>query len=123
MLCCAVLTQVTVLFCDLTNFTSLCGQLHPAQVMLFLDALYSCLDGLCEEHKVYKVETIGDCFMVCGGLFSEGGGGGWRGPCLPRQELQPHSLHGSEFRLTLGSEFRLTLGSKIHRGWWQPRVC
>ena len=74
MLCCAVLTQVTVLFCDLTNFTSLCGQLHPAQVMLFLDALYSCLDELCEEHKVYKVETIGDCFMVCGGLFSEGGG-------------------------------------------------
>ena len=65
---------MTVLFCDLTNFTSLCGQLHPAQVMLFLDALYSCLDGLCEEHKVYKVETIGDCFMVCGGLFSEGGG-------------------------------------------------
>jgi hypothetical protein len=51
--------SVTVLFCDIQGFTAMCSQLHPAQVMLLLNDLFSRFDALLEKHDVYKVETIG----------------------------------------------------------------
>ncbi|GLC49566.1 hypothetical protein PLESTB_000259300 [Pleodorina starrii] len=66
--------QVTVLFADIKGFTSMSQQLHPARVMLFLDTLYNAFDLLLDECGCYKVETIGDCYMVCGGLFAQPGG-------------------------------------------------
>jgi class 3 adenylate cyclase len=39
----------------------------PLLVMEMLNDLYSQLDMLTVKHKVYKVETIGDCFMAVGG--------------------------------------------------------
>ncbi|GLI65801.1 hypothetical protein VaNZ11_009422 [Volvox africanus] len=65
--------QVTVLFADIKGFTSMSQQLHPARVMLFLDTLYNAFDLLLDECGCYKVETIGDCYMVCGGLFARPG--------------------------------------------------
>ncbi len=46
-------------FADIKGFTSLVNQLHPSQVMLFLNSLYSVWDSLLEPFGVYKVETIG----------------------------------------------------------------
>ncbi|KAG2432301.1 hypothetical protein HYH02_013023 [Chlamydomonas schloesseri] len=60
---------VTVVFADVVGFTSMCQQLHPARVMAFLDDLYNAFDHLLDETGCYKVETIGDCYMVCSGLF------------------------------------------------------
>ncbi len=42
----------------------------PLAVMAFLNQLYSRFDGLVDLYKVYKVETIGDCYMVAGGLVA-----------------------------------------------------
>ncbi|KAG2432297.1 hypothetical protein HYH02_013020 [Chlamydomonas schloesseri] len=61
--------DVTVVFADIVGFTSMCQQLHPARVMAFLDDLYNAFDHLLDETGCYKVETIGDCYMVCSGLF------------------------------------------------------
>ncbi|KAG2427333.1 hypothetical protein HXX76_012528 [Chlamydomonas incerta] len=61
---------VTVVFADIVGFTAMCQQLHPARVMAFLDDLYNAFDHLLDETGCYKVETIGDCYMVCSGLFS-----------------------------------------------------
>eukprot|EP00879_Flechtneria_rotunda_P027012 GHRR01028869.1.p1 GENE.GHRR01028869.1~~GHRR01028869.1.p1 ORF type:complete len:246 (+),score=66.43 GHRR01028869.1:42-740(+) len=44
-------------------------EVEPAVVMNFLNDLYISFDELIEEHGVYKVETIGDCYMVAGGLI------------------------------------------------------
>eukprot|EP00198_Chlamydomonas_reinhardtii_P009803 XP_001699140.1 guanylate cyclase [Chlamydomonas reinhardtii] len=61
--------SVTVVFADVVGFTSMCQQLHPARVMAFLDDLYNAFDHLLDHTGCYKVETIGDCYMVCSGLL------------------------------------------------------
>ncbi|KXZ54068.1 hypothetical protein GPECTOR_5g175 [Gonium pectorale] len=62
---------VTIMFADIVGFTSMCKQVTPLEVMTFLNALYSRFDALLDIYKVYKVETIGDCFMVAGGLVAQ----------------------------------------------------
>ncbi|EFJ46871.1 guanylyl and adenylyl cyclase family member [Volvox carteri f. nagariensis] len=48
----------------------MCHSASPFTVMTFLNDLYSRFDGLVDIYKVYKVETIGDCYMVAGGLVA-----------------------------------------------------
>eukprot|EP00198_Chlamydomonas_reinhardtii_P000185 XP_001689520.1 guanylate cyclase [Chlamydomonas reinhardtii] len=61
---------VTVLFADIVGFTTMCTACTPLAVMAFLNQLYSRLDAMIDIYKVYKVETIGDCYMVAGGLVA-----------------------------------------------------
>ena len=60
--------EVTILFADIKGYTSMCHELTGAQVLLFLNRIFSVLDSLLDEYNVFKVETIGDCYMVAGGL-------------------------------------------------------
>ncbi|KAG2453840.1 hypothetical protein HYH02_002047 [Chlamydomonas schloesseri] len=62
-------TSLTVLFCDIQGFTAMCNMVKPATVMAFLNDLFTRLDALLDAFGVYKVETIGDCYMVAGGLM------------------------------------------------------
>ncbi|KAG2500657.1 hypothetical protein HYH03_001423 [Edaphochlamys debaryana] len=62
--------DVTVLFCDIVSFTTMCGQIKPTQVMSFLNRLFTRMDELLDKWDVYKVETIGDCYVVAGGLMA-----------------------------------------------------
>ncbi|GFR43934.1 hypothetical protein Agub_g5072, partial [Astrephomene gubernaculifera] len=66
---------VTVLFCDIIGFTAMCKQVSAMQVMRFLNTLYMRFDELIDIYGVYKVETIGDCYMVAGGLVRTDGEG------------------------------------------------
>eukprot|EP01025_Chloroclados_australasicus_P038916 TRINITY_DN4017_c0_g1_i1.p1 TRINITY_DN4017_c0_g1~~TRINITY_DN4017_c0_g1_i1.p1 ORF type:complete len:629 (+),score=49.97 TRINITY_DN4017_c0_g1_i1:112-1998(+) len=61
---------VTVLMMDIVGFTSMSNQIGAMQTMAMLNKLYYQLDILSERLGVYKVETIGDCYVVVGGLFS-----------------------------------------------------
>eukprot|EP00916_Digyalum_oweni_P014398 GHVL01023635.1.p1 GENE.GHVL01023635.1~~GHVL01023635.1.p1 ORF type:complete len:728 (+),score=131.14 GHVL01023635.1:48-2186(+) len=60
---------ITVLFTDITGFTRMCGMVTPRTVMKLLDELYYTYDELALGLQVYKVETIGDCYMAAAGLF------------------------------------------------------
>ncbi|KXZ55689.1 hypothetical protein GPECTOR_2g1239 [Gonium pectorale] len=62
-------SALTVLFCDIQGFTSMCGVVKPATVMAFLNDLYTRLDAMLDAFGVYKVETIGDCYVAAGGLI------------------------------------------------------
>ena len=58
----------TVLFADIVGFTGLAERLAPADVVVLLDTVFAGWDGLAAHHGVEKIKTIGDAYMVAGGL-------------------------------------------------------
>jgi class 3 adenylate cyclase len=60
--------EVTVLFADLVDFTRRSQQVSPAQVVATLNELFSAFDRLAQRHGLEKIKTIGDAYMVAGGL-------------------------------------------------------
>ena len=63
--------DVTVMFADLVNFTQLTESLSPEQMVGLLNTIFSGFDDLSEKHGVEKIKTIGDAYMVVGGLNRE----------------------------------------------------
>jgi len=59
--------MITVFFSDIIGYTSMSAEMHPVAVMEMLNKFYSLMDELADKHKVYKVETIGDAYMVTAG--------------------------------------------------------
>lgn len=60
--------EVTVLFADIVNFTALSVQLSPKELVALLNEIFSAFDDLAEKHGLEKIKTIGDAYMVVGGL-------------------------------------------------------
>eukprot|EP00980_Cylindrotheca_fusiformis_P003089 scaffold719_cov117-Cylindrotheca_fusiformis.AAC.9 len=60
--------SVTVVFADLVGFTAWSSAREPHQVFILLETLYGAFDKLAYRHSVFKVETVGDCYVAAAGL-------------------------------------------------------
>jgi hypothetical protein len=59
--------DTTVFFADIAGFTSWSSCREPTQVFILLQTIYQAFDLIAKRRKVFKVETIGDCYLaVCG---------------------------------------------------------
>ncbi|MCW6052169.1 MASE1 domain-containing protein [Lyngbya sp. CCAP 1446/10] len=60
--------DVTVLFADIVGFTQLSARVSPTELVALLNDIFSTFDNLAERHGLEKIKTIGDAYMVVGGL-------------------------------------------------------
>ena len=60
--------SVTVLFADLVSFTRMSSELSPQDLVDLLNLIFSTFDTLCETYGLEKIKTIGDAYMVAGGI-------------------------------------------------------
>ena len=61
---------VSMLFADLVGFTAFSAQVDPFKVMVFLNDLFHVFDNMCDEYNVYKLETVGDCYVATVGVVT-----------------------------------------------------
>jgi adenylate cyclase len=81
--------EATVLFSDIVDFTRLSGEISPTELVNLLNEIFSRFDRLVEQHGLEKIKTIGDSYMVVGGLP------------LPRQD---HAEAVADFALDMQQE-------------------
>lgn len=60
--------EITVLFADIVGFTQIATSLPAIQVVNLLNQIFSAFDRLSEQYALEKIKTIGDAYMVVGGL-------------------------------------------------------
>jgi class 3 adenylate cyclase len=60
--------SATVLFSDIVGFTELSARLAPDEIVRRLDEVFSRFDGIAEQLELEKIKTIGDAYMVAGGV-------------------------------------------------------
>jgi len=58
---------ITVFYADVVGYAGAASSMSPCQVMTLLNDLYTELDKIARRHGVYKVETVGNRYMVCAG--------------------------------------------------------
>jgi class 3 adenylate cyclase len=61
-------SDATILFADLVGFTALSAHVSPDEVVSLLNEIFSAFDVLVDKHGLEKIKTIGDGYMVAGGV-------------------------------------------------------
>lgn len=63
-----IFSDVTILYSDIKNFTKYSASSSPDRVVTLLSTLFSIFDLLTEKHCVYKIQTIGDAYVLVSGF-------------------------------------------------------
>ncbi len=61
-------TEATVMFADIVDFTQMAAGLPPAQLVTLLNDLFTVFDDLVQAHGLEKIKTVGDAYLVTGGV-------------------------------------------------------
>ncbi len=60
--------DVTVLFADIVGFTRMAENMTPGNLIMMLNGVFSCFDELAAKYGLEKIKTIGDNYLIAGGL-------------------------------------------------------
>jgi len=63
-----------VLFADVVGFTQMSQNMSPSDLVEMLNTVFSLFDNIADKYKLEKIKTIGDAYMVAGGLGTDGDG-------------------------------------------------
>lgn len=64
--------HVSVMFIDIVGFTEMSAKADPETLIRFLDDVFSEMDAAARQHDVEKIKTVGDAYMIAGGLRQAG---------------------------------------------------
>ncbi|TAE24240.1 MAG: hypothetical protein EAZ92_13575 [Candidatus Kapaibacterium sp.] len=103
--------SVTVLFADIVGFTNLSASTTPEELVQDLNAIFEQFDALAKKYGLEKIKTIGDAYMIAGGLPERSDDHCQR---VARFALEAmHNLTSTPLRIQ-GTEVNLRMG--IHTG-------
>jgi hypothetical protein len=105
-------TNTTVMFGDIAGFTAWSSSRQPAEVFILLETLYGAFDKIAREMKVFKVETIGDCYVAATGLPNPQNDHHLRMVRFARRVLDKFIVLTREMQATLGPD-TANLGFRI----------
>mmetsp|Transcript_10347 Transcript_10347/g.21272 ORF Transcript_10347/g.21272 Transcript_10347/m.21272 type:complete len:760 (-) Transcript_10347:287-2566(-) len=93
----------TVFFSDIVGYTAMSAEMSAIQVMKMLNEFYTEVDKIATKHKVCKIQTIGDAYMVTGGVPDR---------CLGPEGAKKVALFAIE-TIELAKDFRTSDGAKV----------
>ncbi|MDJ1180198.1 adenylate/guanylate cyclase domain-containing protein [Roseofilum sp. BLCC_M91] len=101
--------SVTILFADIVGFTPLAAQVQPIQLVDMLNQVFSSFDQLTETYGLEKIKTIGDAYMVAGGLPDPMPN---HLDIMARMALSMQAYMG-QFKTPMGDDFQIRIGMHI----------
>jgi class 3 adenylate cyclase len=103
--------EATVMFADIVGFTKMSARLTPEEVVRRLNQIFSAFDDFADELRLEKIKTIGDAYMVAGGLHERNGTQQAR--AIAEMALRMMA-YVSEYGETIGEDLAIRVG--IHTG-------
>jgi class 3 adenylate cyclase len=66
--------DMSVLFADVVGFTQMSKNMNPSELVEMLNTVFSLFDNIADKYKLEKIKTIGDAYMIAGGIGVDGRG-------------------------------------------------
>ena len=105
--------EVTVLFGDLVGFTTLAQRLSAAELVAMLDEVFTRFDACAERHGLEKIKTIGDSYMVVGGLPEARADHAQAAALMALEMIDVVATYGAEKGLPLGIRVGINSGPVV----------